>query len=1154
MSFVHLHLHTQYSLLDGANKINELLPTVAKLGMPAVAMTDHGNMFGAVQFYTKAKDVGVQPIIGCEVYVAPKSRFDKSSARADDPEAGGNYHLILLAQNEKGYRNLCRLVTAGYKEGFYYKPRIDKDLLRELNEGLFCLSGCLASEVNQAIARSDLVRAREVASEFAQIFSGDRYYIEIQDNHLAEQVAANRELTALAKHLGLPLIATNDCHYLHRDDSEAHEVLLCIQTGKTLSDPKRWKFGTDQLFVKSPEEMRAAFAEFPQAIDNTVDLAKRCDFKMAFGQYQFPDYSVAASETLEEVLEREARAGLEQRLAAIRARDRKFGDADVPPYLERLQIELDVIKRMGFAGYFLIVADFINWAKREGIPVGPGRGSAAGSLVAWVLQITDLDPIAHGLLFERFLNPERKSMPDIDVDFCFERRDEVIQYVRQKYGDDRVAQIITFGSLKGKAALKDVGRVLDFTFGDTDRLAKLYPAPRQGKEFALEKALEMEPKLREVRDKGEREAKLFTYALKLEGLMRHHSKHAAGIVISSRPLVESVPLCVDKDGNVLTQFSGTDIEKIGLIKFDFLGLKNLTLIQNTVNRIKAGRGEEIDVTALPLDDRKTYKLLSRGETVGVFQMESSGMRDLVTRVKPTCFEDIVAINALFRPGPLDSGMVDSFVLRKHGREPISVLHPLLEPILKETYGIMVYQEQVMQAAQVLAGYSLGDADNLRRAMGKKKPEEMARERSRFVEGATRNGLSEKLAGDIFDQMETFAGYGFNKSHAAAYALVSFQTAYLKAHYPEEFIAALMTLEMGDADRTHKNIAEARERRIAVLPPDVNESREDFTVVEKKIRFGLGAIKGVGAKAIEAILASRDEEGPFRGLDDLVRRVRSVHVNRRVLESLIKCGALDSTGVDRASLLSGLDDVMRWANNATSNLDQHSLFGALANGEPERFNFPRVSTWSPQELLAAEKEILGFFITAHPLDRYERQLARLVTCRTVDLRNLPSQQKVTLAGVIQGLRLKNSRKGDRYATFFLEDKHGIVEVIAWPDTFRKHEALITGNDPLCLAGRLDVSEERRQIIAEELTRLEEARARAIRELQISLDARRVTREDMERLLQTLTRYPGPCPAYVHVVREQYETRIALEKLAVATTHELIAALAEKVQGVEARFVS
>ncbi|MFN8601381.1 MAG: DNA polymerase III subunit alpha [Candidatus Binatia bacterium] len=1154
MSFVHLHLHTQYSLLDGANKINELLPTVAKLGMPAVAMTDHGNMFGAVQFYTKAKDAGVQPIIGCEVYVAPKSRFDKSSARADDPEAGGNYHLILLAQNEKGYRNLCRLVTAGYKEGFYYKPRIDRDLLKELNEGLFCLSGCLASEVNQAIMRSDLAKAREVAGEFAQIFSGDRYYIEIQDNHLEEQVTANRELVSLAKDLGLPLVATNDCHYLHSGDAEAHEALLCIQTGKTLSDPKRWKFGTDQLYVKSPDEMRAAFAEFPQAIDNTVDLAKRCDFKMSFGQYQFPEYAVPEDETLEAVLEKEAREGLENRLRALRAHDKNWREERVPDYLERLRIELDVINRMGFAGYFLIVSDFITWAKRQGIPVGPGRGSAAGSLVAWVMSITDLDPIHHSLLFERFLNPERKSMPDIDVDFCFERRDEVIQYVRQKYGDDRVAQIITFGTLKGKAALKDVGRVLDFTFGETDRLAKLYPAPRQGKDFPLDKALEMEPKLREIRDKSEREAKLFNYALKLEGLMRHHSKHAAGIVISSTPLVESCPLCVDKDGNVLTQYSGTDIEKIGLIKFDFLGLKNLTLIQNTLNRINASGRQAPDVSALPLDDKKTYKVLCRGETVGVFQMESSGMRDLTVRVKPTCFEDIVAINALFRPGPLDSGMVDSYVQRKHGREEIVNLHPKLEPILRETYGIMVYQEQVMQAAQVLGGYSLGDADNLRRAMGKKKAEEMARERLRFVEGAVRNGLTDKLAGDIFDQMETFAGYGFNKSHAAAYALVSFQTAYLKAHYPEEFIAALMTLEMDDADRTHKNIAEARERKIPVLPPDINLSRDTFTVVNGSIRFGLGGIKGVGAKAIQAILAERDENGPFLGLDDLVRRVRSAHANRRVFESLIKCGALDSTNVDRASLLAGLDDVMRWANNAASNLDQHNLFGGGANGEPERFNFPAANNWSQQELLTAEKETLGFFITAHPLDRFEKQLAKLVTCKTSDLRNFPGQTKITLAGVVQGLRLKNSKKGDRYATFFLEDKHGIVEVIAWPDTFRKNEPLITGSDPVCLSGRLDVSEERRQIIAEDLTRLEDARARSIRELQISLDARRATREDMERLLQTLTRYPGPCPTYLHVVRESYETRIALEKLGVATSHELIAALAERVAAVEARFVS
>ncbi len=1167
MSFVHLHLHTQYSLLDGANKIKPLMSRVAELGMPAVAMTDHGNMFGAVDFYQKASDAGVQPIVGCEVYVAPKSRFEKASARADDPEAGGNYHLILLAQNERGYRNLCRLVSAGYQEGFYYKPRIDKELLRELNEGLFCLSGCLASEVNQAIARGDTRRAREVAAEFAQIFSGDRYYVELQDNHLPEQVAANRELVALGRELGLPLIATNDCHYLEPGDAEAHEALLCIQTGKTLSDPKRWRFGTDQLFVKSPEEMRAAFAEFPEAIANTVDVARRCDFKMSFGQYQFPEFGVAEGESLEGVLERDAREGLDRRLAGQRERDRSWRDERRGEYVARLETELGVVNRMGFAGYFLIVADFINWAKREGIPVGPGRGSAAGSVIAWALQITDLDPLRYGLLFERFLNPERKSMPDIDVDFCFERRDEVIDYVRRRYGADRVAQIITFGTLKGKAALKDVGRVLDFTFADTDRLAKLYPAARQGKDYPLEKALEMEPKLREARDRGEREGKLFDYALKLEGLMRHASKHAAGVVVSARPLVETVPLCVDKEGCVLTQFSGTDIEKVGLIKFDFLGLKNLTLIQNVVRRVREGRGVELDVSALPLDDKKTYRLLGRGETVGVFQLESGGMRDLVARLKPSCFEDIVAINALYRPGPLEQGMVENYIQRKHGREAVSYMHPRLEPILNETYGIMVYQEQVMQAAQALSGYSLGDADNLRRAMGKKKPEEMARERSRFVEGAVRNGLSERLAGDIFEQIEKFAGYGFNKSHAAAYALVSFQTAYLKAHYPEEFIAALMTLEMDDADRTHKNIAEARERKIPVLPPDVNESREDFTVVAgaegRKIRFGLGGVKGVGAKAIEAILESRDRDGPFLGLDDLVRRIRSAHVNRRVTESLVKCGAFDSTGQDRATLLAGLDDVLRWAARMATEIDQHSLFGG-GSGQPERFAFGQASTWSQQEMLAAEKEILGFFITGHPLDRFARQIDRIVTCRSHELRSLPSQQKVTVAGVVQGLRLKNSKKGDRYATFFLEDRHGIVEVIAWPDTFRKHEALIAGGDPVCLSGKLEVSEERCQIVADELIRLEDARARAIREVQIHIDARGISHEDrdkldearenLRRLVQTLARFPGSCPAYVHVIREDFEARIPVAGRGVSASHELIAALAEGVAAAEARFIS
>src|ERR1700687_242955 len=844
MSFVHLHVHTQYSLLDGANKIDALIARVKAAGMPALAMTDHGNMFGAVEFYQKATAAAVKPILGCEMYVAPKSRKDKGIARTDDFEAGGNHHLILLVMNQEGYRNLCRLVTLSYKEGFYYKPRIDKELLREFNGGLIALSGCLASEVNQAIANGSLDRARDVMEEYRALFDG-RYYVEVQDNHLPQQVKANVELIRLAGELGLPLVATNDCHYLEKEDAKAHEVLLCIQTGKTFSDQKRWRFETDQLYVKSPEEMAVAFAAYPEAVSNTIDLARRCDLELTFGKYQFPVFATPNGATLEAHLDSEARDGLATRLVVLRAQEGWTAEREAT-YQQRLDRELKIIKEMGFAGYFLIVADFTNYAKRQGIPVGPGRGSAAGSLVASALGTTDIEPLPYHLLFERFLNPERKSMPDIDMDFCFERRDEVIRYVREKYGEARVAPVINVGTLKGKQAIKDVGRVLDFPYQDTDRMAKLYPAPKQGKDFPLTQALEMEPRLKALRERGEREQQLFDYALRLEGLFRHASKHAAGIVIAERPLVESLPLFVDKDGAVMTQYSYSDVDAIGLIKFDFLGLKTLTMIHSVVRRVREGRGIDVDFATLPLNDRATYRLIAKGDAVGVFQMESGGMRKLLTQLRPTTFEDIIAVLALLRAGPLDSGMVEQFTKRKHGKEPIKYLHPGLEPILRDTYGVIVYQEQVMQIAQALAGYTLGDADNLRRAMGKKKKAEMERERDRFITRAVERKLSERLAGEIFDQMETFAAYGFNKSHSAAYALVSYQTAYLKAHYPEEFMAGLMTLEMGDTDKTYKNMAECRERGMPILPPDVNESREVFTVGQPgadgkpPIRFGLGA--------------------------------------------------------------------------------------------------------------------------------------------------------------------------------------------------------------------------------------------------------------------------------------------------------------------------
>ncbi len=1161
MSFVHLHLHTQYSLLDGANKIKELLPRVKAAGMPACAITDHGNMFGAVQFFHEAVKHGVKPIIGCETYVAPRSRFDKEG-RIDDYEAGGNYHLILLAMNADGYRNLCRLVSAGFQDGFHYKPRIDKALLRDLNGGIIALSGCLRGEVAHSLMTGQRAKAYAAAEDLGSIFK-DRFYLEIQDNHLDKQELVNAELIELAKKTGLPLVGTNDCHYLACEDAAAHEALLCIQTGKTFSDEKRWKFETDQLYVKDPAQMAAAFAHVPGAVATTLDIAARCDFEFK-QKFQFPVYAVPADETLEDVLERDARAGLDERLNARRTLG---ADASAEtPYEARLAYELGVIKQMGFAGYFLIVADFINWAKDQGIPVGPGRGSAAGSLVAWALRITDLDPIEHGLLFERFLNPERRSMPDIDVDFCFVRRDEVIRYVREKYGADRVAQIITFGTLKGKQAIKDVGRVLDFTFADTDRITKLYPEPKQGKDFPLAKALEMEPKLVEIRNSGEREQRLFDLALRLEGLLRNCSKHAAGIVISPRPLTEDVPLWVDKDGAIVTQYTFNDVEAIGLIKFDFLGLKNLTLIANIVRLIAQSRGTTINLDELPLDDVATYKVLQDGDTIGVFQAESGGMRRMLAQLRPSCFADVVAGIALYRPGPLDSGMVEQFIKRKHGQEPIKYLHPALEPILRDTYGVIVYQEQVMQIAQALAGYSLGDADNLRRAMGKKKAEEMAKERLRFLEGVERQRTADgRTAVAIFDQMETFAAYGFNKSHSAAYAVITYQTAYLKAHYRVEFMAGLLSLEAGDTDSTFKNIAECREHGIRVLAPDVNESREDFTVVGDAIRFGLGAVKGVGSKAIEAVIAAREDGGPFTGLHDFCLRVRGQVVNRKVLESLIACGAFDSVERNRARLWTALDDAIKWAALRAEEMTspQLGLFAAARGGTVDVTPppLPPCEPWRADEELRHERESIGFFITGHPLDRYLKDLRKFtnVTVGTLRTRGaeLPpaserpgreGRPRVRIGGVINSIRLRNSKKGDRYATFTLEDKEGTVEVIAWPDTYRKHEAIITAGEAVVVTGGLDISPERCQIVAEEIMPLATARAEAIKQVHVDVDLRRVDRDGLARLRDTLAGYPGSCEAFLHLLRpDGSETIIAVpSSIRVAASDEVVEAV-ERVVG-------
>jgi DNA polymerase III subunit alpha len=1158
--FVHLHCHTEYSLLDGANKVDKLFDRIKALKQPAVAMTDHGNMFGAVEFYREAISHGIKPIIGCEIYVAPTSRFERKGVDKGPKEY--NNHLILLAMNQQGYRNLCKLVTLGYMEGFYYKPRIDKELLRELNGGLIALSACLQGEVSQALSAGNFDKAKNAAETYASIF-GDRYYIEIQDNKLAEQEKVNRLLVELAKEISLPVVATNDCHYGEREDFHAHDVLLCVQTGKTVDDDNRLKLETDELYLKSADEMARGFDYCPGAVERTLEITDRCNVEMEFGKYHFPTFTPPREVSLDDYLDELAHQGLEERLEGITDPELRKS------YADRLEYELDVIKRMQFPGYFLVVADFINYAKQNGIPVGPGRGSSAGSLVAYALRITDLDPIRHVLLFERFLNPERRSMPDIDVDFCIRGRAQVIQYVKDKYGADRVAQIATFGTLKAKAAIKDVGRALGFSFAETDMIAKLIPAPKQGFDYPLTESMKMEPRLPELIKSDPRVKTLIEHALRLEGLVRHASTHAAGVVLSNLPLVDHLPLFVDKEGGIVTQFDMNCVEKIGLVKFDFLGLKTLTLIHDCLKLIDVTRGEKIDLNRLSLDDKKTYQTLCIGNTTGVFQLESGGIREMTVKIRPNCFEDLVAILALYRPGPLDSGMAEEYIKRKQGKEKIKYLHPLLEPILKDTYGVIVYQEQVMQIAQVLAGYTMGDADFLRRAMGKKDPEEMAAQRERFVEGARGKKIDEKRAGEIFDQMETFARYGFNKSHSAAYALVSYQTAYLKTHYPVEFMAMLMTSEMGDTDKVIKNLSECRSKELEVLAPDINESRADFTPVGNKIRFGLAAVKNVGEKAVEVILESRAQDGAFESLFDFCRRVDMTAVNRRVIESLIKCGAFDSTQVSRARMIGALDEAMKagQAHQRDQSSNQFDIFGML--GAPAKGSkrpgdvYPQVSEWSTQEALAFEKEALGFYITGHPLDKFDRVLKKIASGTIAALKEKAQPGEVKLGGVVSALRLRNTKKGDRYGSFNLEDKTGFIEVIAWPDTYKKCFGLLGADDPIYVKGRLEVGEDRIQVIANEVNGLAEAAKNQKNgaangngeKVHVYVREAEVSAEELILLRDTLLDFPGRSTVYLHMLQSTTgETVIELpDQVRIASSPELEGTL-ERLFGARVSFHS
>jgi DNA polymerase III subunit alpha len=1125
--FVHLHLHSQYSLLDGAIKLDELITRVKDFKMPAVAVTDHGNMFGAAEFYTKAMKAGVKPVVGCEVYVAPGSRFTKGNARGSSE---ASYHLVLLCINHKGYQNLCRMVSLAYREGFYYKPRIDWELLAQHNEGLIALSACLGGELPTLFNLNQPEEALNRATQMMNIFDDNRFYLELQENYLPEQAKANKGLISLADELKLPLVATNDCHYLSKEDAFAHEVLLCIQTGKTMDDPNRMRFPNDEFYVKSAAEMANLFPQQLDALSNTVRIAERCNLELDFDTYHFPQYEKPETQTLDEALAEQSRAGLVERLDEIRLL-REVTDEDLKRYEERLEEELDCIKQMGFPGYFLIVADFINWGKDNDIPVGPGRGSAAGSLVAFAIRITDIDPMPYNLLFERFLNPERISMPDIDVDFCIYGRERVIDYVREKYGAPNVAQIITFGTMQAKGVLRDVGRALNIPYGEVDKIAKLVPNVLG---ITLKQAIEQEPQIKALIDRDPKIKELIRICLALEGLTRHASTHAAGVVVTPKELSEYLPLYVDpKSGGQVTQFPMKYVEEIGLVKFDFLGLKTLTVIENAVRLIREGKNPEFDLKLVHDDDKDTYDLLSRGETTGVFQLESSGMKEYLVKLKPSCFEDLIAMVALYRPGPLGSGMVDSFIKRKHGVEQFKYDFPQLEPILKDTYGVIVYQEQVMLIAQNLANYSLGGADLLRRAMGKKKPEEMAKQKEIFLKGADENKLNPKKAEAVFDLMEKFAAYGFNKSHSAAYALIAYQTAYLKAHYPVEFMAALLTEDMENTDKVIKNISEVRSMGIEVQPPDINASDRSFTVSSEAMRFGLGAVKGVGSAALDSILLVRKEK-PFNSLQDFCERVDLRKVNKKVVEALIKCGAYDTLGGRRAQFLTGLEDAMDIAQRLQKEQDsgQESLFGSSeirSVGGNSYGHLPEVEEWDEKTLLTNEKESLGFYVTGHPLDRYSDSIKRFTTCETSALNERTDKETVRVCGIVSGLKELITKKGDRMAFVSLEDLSGSVELVVFPEVYAASMEMIKGDDPLLVTGELDVGEEACKVLVSEVVLLKEIKETMARTVHIRLTTPGLEEGQMRQLKGIVQRYRGGCDVQLHIViPDRSETVISLPK--------------------------
>lgn len=1138
--FVHLHNHTAFSLLDGASKIDELMKRAKELNMPAMAITDHGVMYGAVDFYKACEKAGVKPIIGCEVYVAPGSRLEKQTGREESA-----YHLVLLVKNEQGYHNLTKLVSIASLEGFYYKPRVDREVLAQYSEGLIALSGCMAGEVAQKIINGNIDGACETAQWYQNLFGPNNYYLELQNHGIYEQAQINQQLLAFHHELGIPLVATNDNHYVYREDAKTQDVMLCIQTGKVLDDVNRMRFDSDNFYLKSYDEMYQILGEFPDALQNTLNIAEQCNFQFEFGNNHMPDFDVPDGYTLDSYFEELCRKEIETRYQPV-----------TQEAYDRLSYELSVIKQMGYSGYFLITWDFIRFAREKGIYVGPGRGSAAGSIVSYVLRITDIDPLKYDLLFERFLNPERVSMPDIDIDFCYERRGEVIDYVIEKYGQEHVCQIITFGTMAAKGAIRDVGRVMSIPITTVNKVSKMIPNELG---ITIQKALNSSQELRSFCKEDPQIAELVATAQKLEGLPRHAGTHAAGVVISQRELDYYLPLQKSNECGVITQYAKENVEEIGLLKMDFLGLRTLTVINKAIDMIEENHGVKVDFQTVDLNDPPTYELLCQGDSIGVFQLESNGLRAIMKELAPTNLEEIIALVALYRPGPLNSGMVEDFIERKHGRKEIEYLHPSLKPILEPTYGVILYQEQVMRIASDLAGFTLGQADVLRRAMGKKKPEIIAAQKQTFMQGALKNDVDEKIAAKVFELIEYFAGYGFNKSHSAAYAIVAFQTAYLKRHYTAEFMAALLTSIMDSGERISFYIAECRKMNIPVLPPDVNESAENFQVHQGTIRFGLGALKNVGKHAAESIIALRELDGPFVSLQDFCARADLSIVNKRMIENLIKGGAFGSVPGNKHQLLAVLDECLEqgYQIQQSKNSNQMSLFDfAEETGLTSQFapmQLPDLPEFTPQENLAMEKQILGLYISGHPLDSYTAVLAERTSAQLAELGETHDQQRVILGGIINDFKINTTKRGETMATCQFEDLTGTIEVLVFPKVFIEFRDQIQRDHIILLRGRYMAQEDRPKLFAERIEpllvvpqreqplpdgqTLQQFADKQAKKLYLKLKGPLESEEVQARIKAILLQHHGTMPVYFYF-EEQKKLLLAERQLWVHNSLDLI----------------